>query len=125
MTLMRVLIAEDDSDIQKVIRMSLKLRGIKEVFVTENGEDCLAQVAAANPDVILLDVMMPKMDGFETCRRLKNDPATKDIPVIFLTAKAQHFEVREGIDAGAIGYLIKPFDPMTLHDQIVALLSRK
>jgi len=125
MTLSRVLIAEDDPDIQKVIRMSLKMRGVKDVFVAENGEDCLAQVATANPDVILLDVMMPKLDGFETCRRLKSDPVTKAIPVIFLTAKAQHFEVREGIEAGAVGYLIKPFDPMTLHDQIVALLSKK
>jgi len=125
MTLTRVLIAEDDPDIQKVIRMSLKLRGIQNVVVTDNGEDCLAQVATANPDVILLDVMMPKMDGYEACRRLKSDPATKDIPVIFLTAKAQHFEVREGMEVGALGYLIKPFDPMTLHDQIVALLASK
>jgi len=125
MTLMRVLIAEDDPDIQKVIRMSLKLRGIQNVVVTDNGEECLAQVAAANPDVILLDVMMPKLDGYQTCKRLKSDPATQHIPVIFLTAKAQHFEVREGLDAGALGYLIKPFDPMTLHDQIVTLLNKK
>lgn len=125
MILTRVLIAEDDVDIQKVIRMSLKLRGVKDVVVTENGEDCLAQVAEAKPDVILLDVMMPKMDGYETCRRLKSDPATKDVPVIFLTAKAQHFEAREGMEVGALGYLIKPFDPMALHDQIVALLSKK
>lgn len=125
MTLARVLIAEDDPDIQKVVRMSLKMRGVKDVVVTDNGEDCLAQVSTVNPDVILLDVMMPKMDGFEACRRLKSNPETKAIPVIFLTAKAQHFEVREGIDAGALGYLIKPFDPMTLHDQIVALLAKK
>ncbi len=125
MTLGRVLIAEDDPDIQKVVRMSLKLKGVKDVFVTDNGEECLAQLETTKPDVILLDVMMPKMDGYETCRRLKANPATKHIPVIFLTAKAQHFEVREGMDAGALGYLIKPFDPMTLHDQILALLSKK
>ena len=125
MTIGRVLIAEDDPDIQKVVRMSLKLKGVKDVFVTDNGEDCLAQLETAKPDVILLDVMMPKMDGYETCRRLKANPATKHIPVIFLTAKAQHFEVREGMDVGALGYLIKPFDPMTLYDQILALLSKK
>lgn len=125
MILNRVLIAEDDGDIQKVIRMSLKMRGVKEVVVTDNGEECLAQVAVAKPDVILLDVMMPKLDGYETCRKLKADPATSGIPVIFLTAKAQHFEVRDGMEAGALGYLIKPFDPMTLHDQIVALLSKR
>lgn len=125
MMISRVLIAEDDPDIQKVIRMSLKLKGVQDVFVTENGEECLAQVATARPDVILLDVMMPKLDGYQTCRQLKANPETSSIPVIFLTARAQHFEAREGIEAGALGYLIKPFDPMTLHDQIVALLSKK
>ncbi len=125
MTLSRVLIAEDDVDIQKVIRMSLKMRGVQEIVVTENGEDCLAQLRNFQPDVILLDVMMPKLNGYETCKRLKANPATSGIPVIFLTAKAQHFEVKEGLDAGALGYLIKPFDPMTLHDQIAALLQKK
>jgi DNA-binding response OmpR family regulator len=124
MTLSRVLIAEDDVDIQKVIRMSLKMRGVKEIVVTENGEDCLAQLPSFQPDVILLDVMMPRLNGYETCKRLKANPATSGIPVIFLTAKAQHFEVKEGLEAGALGYLIKPFDPMTLHDQIAALLQK-
>jgi putative two-component system response regulator len=77
------------------------------------------------PDVILLDVMMPRMDGYETCRRLKADAETRDIPVIFLTAKAQHFEMKRGLDVGALGYLIKPFDPMTLHDQIIAVLDSR
>jgi CheY-like chemotaxis protein len=125
MMISRVLIAEDDADIQKVIRMSLKLKGVHDIFVAENGEECLAKVAEARPDVILLDVMMPKLDGYQTCRKLKANPETRGIPVIFLTAKAQHFEAREGFEAGALGYLIKPFDPMTLHDQIVALLSKK
>lgn len=125
MTIARVLVAEDDPDIQKVIRMSLKMRGVKEVVVTDNGEDCLARAADSNPDVILLDVMMPKMDGYEACRRLKENPETKHIPVIFLTAKAQHYEVKKGLETGALGYLIKPFDPMTLHDQIVALVEKK
>jgi CheY-like chemotaxis protein len=121
----RILIAEDDQDIQKVIKMSLKVRGVQEVVVTENGEECLARLADFTPDVILLDVMMPKLDGYETCRRLKENPATAGIPVIFLTAKAQHFEARAGMEAGALGYLIKPFDPMTLHEQIAALLAKK
>ena len=125
MTISKVLLVEDDPDIQKVARMSLKLRGVQEVHVADNGEECLARVRDLRPDVILLDVMMPKLDGYETCARLKRDPETSSIPVIFLTAKAQHFEVKRGIDAGAVGYLIKPFDPMTLHDQIVALLENK
>ena len=125
MTLSRVLVVEDDPDIQTVIRMSLKLRGVKEVVVTDNGEDCLAQVGTLKPDVILLDVMMPRLDGYQTCLRLKENPATQGFPVIFLTAKAQQFEMKRGMEAGALGYLIKPFDPMTLHDQIVALLDKK
>ncbi len=125
MGIAKVLLAEDDPDIQKVVRMSLKMRGVQDVVITDNGEDCLARVADLHPDVILLDVMMPRLDGYQTCRRLKENPATRAIPVIFLTAKAQQFEIKKGLDAGALGYLIKPFDPMTLHDQIVALLEGK
>ncbi len=125
MSIARVLLAEDDPDIQKVVRMSLKMKGVKEVVVTDNGEDCLARIAEFAPDVILLDVMMPKLDGYATCRKLKENPATRDIPVIFLTAKAQHYEVKQGLEAGALGYLIKPFDPMTLHDQIAELLANR
>ena len=124
MPLSKILLVEDDVDIQKVVRMSLKLRGIKDVVVVENGEECLAVVGEVQPDVILLDVMMPKMDGYETCRRLKANPDTQGFPIIFLTAKAQQFEIKRGIQEGAIGYLTKPFDPMTLHDQIVAMLSQ-
>lgn len=123
MKINRLLIAEDDTDIQKVIRMSLRVRGVADVLVTENGEECLEVAGQSKPDVILLDVMMPKLDGYETCRRLKANPETSSIPVIFLTAKAQHYEVKQGLEAGGLGYLIKPFDPMTLHDQIVSILN--
>src|SRR5688572_7756776 len=102
--LTRILLAEDDLDIQTVIRMSLRVRGVKDIVVADNGEECLALASEVKPDVILLDVMMPKLDGYETCRRLKADPATQGIPVIFLTAKAQYFEVKRGIDVGALGY---------------------
>jgi len=124
MVLTKVLLAEDDVDIQKLVRMSLRFRGVKEVVVADNGEECLAKVGEVRPDVILLDVMMPKMDGFETCRRLKSNPETSSIPVIFLTAKAQQFEVKQGLAVGALGYLIKPFDSMTLHDEILALMEK-
>ena len=124
MTLKKVLLAEDDPDIQKVAKMSLKFAGIAEVVVVDNGEDCLAAASRERPDVILLDVMMPKMDGYEACKRLKANPETQGIPVIFLTAKAQHFEVKKGLDLGACGYLTKPFNPMTLHSEIKALLDQ-
>lgn len=123
MILKKVLLAEDDPDIQKVAKMSLKFAGVTDVLVVENGEECLVLAAREKPDVILLDVMMPKMDGYEACRRLKEDAATKDIPVIFLTAKAQQFEVKKGLSLGARGYLTKPFNPMSLHAEIVALLD--
>jgi len=121
--LTRVLVVEDDLDIQKVIRMSLKLRGVSDIVMVESGTDCIERVPGFAPDVILLDVMMPHMDGYETCRRLKQDAATRQFPVVFLTARAQKADRERGMKLGALGYLTKPFDPMTLHDQIVALLS--
>lgn len=124
MTLSKILLVEDDLDIQKVVQMSLKFRGVGEVVVANNGEECLAVVNQVKPDVILLDVMMPALDGYETCRRLKANPETQAIPVIFLTAKAQQFEMKRGLEVGGLGYLIKPFDPMTLQEQIVALLDQ-
>lgn len=119
----RVLVVEDDPDIQRVLQMCLKMRGAREIVVVDGGEDCLSRLSTFTPDVILLDVMMPRMDGYETCRRLKENPATRAIPVIFLTARAQKAERERGLQLGAIGYLTKPFDPMTLHDQIVSLMQ--
>jgi len=121
--LTRVLVVEDDVDIQKVIRMSLKMRGVSEVVLVETGTECIERLNGFTPDVILLDVMMPHLDGYETCRRLKQDPATRGIPVVFLTARVQKADRERGMSLGAVGYLTKPFDPMTLHDQILELLA--
>ena len=88
-----------------------------------NGEECLTKAASDHPDLILLDCMMPKLDGYETCRRLKQDPALRHIPVIFLTAKAQETEVKKGLSLGAVGYLIKPFNPMSLAAEINQILE--
>ena len=123
MEIRKVLLAEDEEDIQKVARMSLQFQGHWEVVVASNGEECLSKVGAERPDLILLDAMMPRMDGYETCRRLKADPATRDIPIIFLTAKAQESEIRKGLELGAVGYLVKPFDPMRLAAQILQILE--
>ena len=114
MQIRRVLLVEDEEDIQKVAQISLQFRGGWEVSLATNGEECLAKAANDPPDLILLDCMMPKLDGYETCRQLKQDPALRHIPVIFLTAKAQEAEVRKGLSLGAVGYLIKPFNPMSL-----------
>lgn len=125
MNISRVLVVEDEPDIQKVIRMSLKVRGVNEVIIASDGEECLAVVNRVRPDLILLDVTMPKLDGYQTCRLLKANPETQRIPVIFLTASAQKFEEEMGLQVGASGYLTKPFDPMTLHEQIIGLLERE
>jgi CheY-like chemotaxis protein len=125
MALSRVMVVEDEEDIQKVIRMSLQFRGVRDVAVANSGEECLARVHEVQPDLILLDVQMPKMDGLETCRRLKLDPNTRDIPVIFLSAMAQASDRKRGMDAGAAGYLTKPFDPVVLYSQILALLPKE
>ena len=119
----KVLLAEDEEDIRKVAQISLQFRGGWEVILASNGEECLAKAASDQPDVILLDCMMPKLDGYETCRRLKQDPSLRHIPVIFLTAKAQEVEVKRGLALGAVGYLIKPFNPMSLAAEISQILE--
>lgn len=119
---MHILLIEDDPDIQKMVRLSLKFQGGHKVSVASDGREGLEKAAAEHPDLILLDVMMPEMDGYETCRRLKADPATQDIPVVFLSARAQQAEIEKGRELGAVGYLVKPFDPMTLSDQLSEIL---
>lgn len=120
---MRVLLAEDDIDIQRVARLALRSADF-EVLVVNNGAEALAHVVAMKPDVILLDWMMPEMDGLETCRRLKADATTRDIPIIFLTARSQESEISQGLALGAIGYLTKPFDALSLGSRVHDLLRR-
>ena len=123
MAIRKVLLAEDEEDIRKVAQISLQFRGGWEVALASNGEECLAKAASDPPDLILLDCMMPKLDGYETCRRLKQDPSLRHIPVIFLTAKAQEVEMKKGLSLGAVGYLIKPFNPMSLAAEISQILE--
>ena len=86
MEIRKILLAEDEEDIRKVAQISLQFRGGWTVSLAGDGEECLQKAAQDRPDLILLDCMMPKLDGYETCRRLKQDPALREIPVIFLTA---------------------------------------
>lgn len=120
---MHVLIAEDDPDIQVILRMVLTRMGHCEVSVTDQGSEALAIARSKTPAVILLDMMLPEMSGIEICQALKADPSTQKIPVIFLTARTQPVEIQEGLNLGAVGYLAKPFDPMTLISQINELVS--
>jgi CheY-like chemotaxis protein len=120
---MKLLLAEDEPDVQLIARLSLKRAGFEVVAVT-NGLEVLERVGEEAPDAILLDWMMPDMDGFETCVRLKSDPATRDIPVIFLTAKVQESEVAKTLALGAAGCIGKPFDALTLGQQVLTILGK-
>lgn len=121
---MKVLLAEDEEDIQRLATLGLKRRKDWQVLLAGDGQECLELARREHPDVILLDVMMPNLDGFATCEQLKADAATRDIPVIFLTASAQEREEQRGLARGAIGYLRKPFDPLQLPQQVLDLLAR-
>lgn len=120
---MKILLAEDEPDIQFVTRIALEDEGHR-VVVVDDGQAAVEQARADSFDVVLLDIMMPHLDGFDVCRELKSDPRTRDLPVIFLTARSQEFEVRAGLHVGALGYIVKPFDVFTLVSEIKALLAR-
>lgn len=121
---MKILLVEDDSSIRAVALVSLSRVGGHDVTIAENGREALKIAETSEPfDLILLDVMMPELDGFETCKRLKLSAKTSDTPVVFLTAKAQVYEIRQGISLGAIGYIIKPFNPMTLSTEIEKIMK--
>ena len=121
--MLSALLLEDDPDIQRVVRLALRRAEI-EVSVVETGEAALAAVRTHPPDVVLLDWMMPGLDGADTCTRLKTDPLTRDIPVIFLSAKSQEADVARGLAAGAVGYITKPFDTRLLGARVRAFLGR-
>lgn len=119
----KILIAEDEKDIQKVIKITLKFKGGFDVKFANNGFEVLEMVKAEKPDLIILDVMMPGMDGYETCRNLKSNAGTADIPVVFLTAKAQEKEIEEGLRLGAIDYIRKPFEPDEFNGKVQSILK--
>ena len=121
---MKLLLVEDDPDIQLVARAALKRAGFT-VTALPTGAAALQRVRIDRPDVILLDWMMPEMDGPEVCERLKRDPDTVDIPVIFLTACSQQAEIDRGLALGAVGYLTKPFDALALGTQVREMLDRR
>ena len=119
---MRLLLADDDPQIQLVARLALEQVGFT-VDVAATGEELLRRVAECQPDGILLDMMMPGAGGLATCRALKDRPETAGVPVIFLSARSRATEIRQGVALGAVGYITKPFDPLTLGDRVKTLLA--
>ena len=119
----RILIAEDEPDIRELVAFTLRFAG-HEVTATSNGEEALHKAAEIIPDIILMDVRMPKMTGYDACRAMKADPALRDIPVVFLSAKGQDAEIQTGLEAGAEEYLLKPFAPDQLTERVKAILGK-
>ena len=124
MTLKRILYAEDEPDMQAVAKLALEMLGGFQVLICSSGVEALEKVKDFAPDLILLDVMMPGMDGPTTLQRLRADSATMAIPVIFLTAKGQAQEVLQYQALGALDVLAKPFEPMRLAEQVKAIWER-
>src|SRR5512147_784246 len=109
----RILVVDDTPANIQALAGTLKERGYQ-ISVATNGKQALEIVERVHPDLILLDVMMPEMDGFETCRRLKASEGTRGIPVIFLTAKTEVEDIVKGFEVGAVDYVAKPFNPHEL-----------
>ncbi len=121
---LRVLLVDDDEDIRIIGEMALKEVGGMKTYLADSGERAIELACRERPDVILLDVMMPKLDGLATFRRLRDRAETAAIPVVFITAKVQRSEVQRYLELGAIGVIGKPFDPMGLPDELRGIVSR-
>jgi CheY-like chemotaxis protein len=120
----RILIAEDERDIRELVTISLRGLGGFDVTQAANGLEAVERARAERPDLILMDVRMPKMTGYEACRRLKESAETRDIPIVFLSAKGQESEIQKGLTAGAVQYILKPFAPDELVREVRSLLKR-
>ena len=119
-----VLAADDDEDILELIVFRLERSGYT-VLQARDGAEALELARRSRPDLAVLDVMMPKLDGFELTRRLREDESTSKMPIILLTAKTQEADVERGFDAGADDYLRKPFSPQELRSRVQAILGRR
>ncbi|MGQ0832300.1 MAG: response regulator transcription factor [Microthrixaceae bacterium] len=118
-----VLVVEDDPVILRLLEVNFDLEGFN-VLLAQDGEEGIAVARAKRPDVIVTDIMMPKVSGLELVETLKADADTASIPIVLLSAKAQSGDLRAGVDAGADDYVTKPFEPLDLIDRVNALLSR-
>lgn len=120
----KILVVDDEVNILTILKDSLEFSGFQ-VVTAVDGLDALQMVSKENPHLVVLDIGMPKLDGWEVCRRLKNDPATKDLPIIILTAYAQSSDQRKGLQLGADSFIAKPCDLAYLVEEINSLLAKK
>jgi DNA-binding response OmpR family regulator len=119
----KILVAEDERDIRDLIGFTLRYAG-HEVVQASNGEEAYALTLQEKPQLVLMDVRMPRMTGYDACRALKANDETKDIPIVFLSAKGQESEVQTGLEAGAVDYILKPFSPDQLTKRVGEILDR-
>ena len=115
----RVLVVDDDDVIRQLITVNLELEGF-EVATAVDGQDCLDKIKDVRPDVVTLDIMMPRLDGWEAASRLRADPETADVKVVLLSARAQEADLERGSRIGVDAYLTKPFDP----DELIEVVRR-
>ena len=120
----RVLVVDDDPVIVRLLEVNLRLDGY-EVETASRGEQALDRAIETAPDLVILDVMMPGLDGWETCRRLREQPAFADTPVIFLSARARDDDRSKGLSLGPVAYLTKPFDPVRLMELVRRMLGEQ
>jgi len=118
----KILIADDERDIRELVAFTLKIAG-HEVIATTNGAEAYETAIQTMPELILLDVRMPRMTGYEVCERIKANPDTQDIPVVFLSAKGQENEVQAGLSVGASEYILKPFSLDLLTSRLKNILE--
>ncbi len=119
-----VMIVDDEPDIVKIVKISMNLANI-ECIECFNGEECLEKLEKGEiPDLILLDIMMPGISGYEVCKKIKENKAWEKIKVVMLTAKGQKGDAEEGLKVGADDYIIKPFDPYELIEMVKEILGR-
>lgn len=121
---MRILCVDDEADIRTILGLALGLDPAFDVEIVATGAELIERAGMYVYDAFLLDGMMPEMDGYELCRRLKSDPSTAATPVVFLTAKTQREEVERALSLGAVACLTKPFDPLSLAGELRTALGR-
>lgn len=119
----KVLVIDDEEYIQHILNFSFGAEGY-DVLTASDGEEGINKAKNEKPDIIVMDIMMPKMDGYEACKRIKADPETKDIPVILLTAKGREADRKLGADAGADDYVVKPFSPGRLIERVEGMIKK-
>lgn len=120
----KILIAEDERDIRDLITFTLRFAG-HEVTATSDGEEAYQMAQQMTPDLILLDVRMPRMNGYDACKKIKASEKTQHIPVVFLSAKGQEAEILTGMEVGATEYIVKPFSPDQLTEQVQEILTNR